>query len=134
VNKIYSLRNKGHRITNQREVILQNLKHTPQTVETIHKSLKEKVDLASVYRTLDLFVKNNMVREIDFGDGKKRFELISQEKHHHHAVCNNCGIVEDITISNEEKILQLVDQQSNFQIQNHSLEFFGLCTNCQSTI
>ena len=130
MNTFDKLRLKGHRITNQRESILQKIKHHPQTVEKIHEDLKKRVDLASVYRALKLFVKNKAVRVVNFGDGKKRYELLDEENHHHHFTCNNCKSIEDISSQLEEKLIADIQSKSNLKIENHSIELFGLCQDC----
>ena len=131
MNTFAKLRSKGHRITSQRQNILQKIKLQPQTVEEIHEELKNKVDLASVYRALKLFVKNKAIRVVNFGDGKKRYELIDQDNHHHHTICNSCGTIKDIALTDEEKIIRDAAKNANFQIKSHSLELFGLCQKCQ---
>src|SRR3989344_7109942 len=130
MNTFAKLRSKGHRITDQRERILQKIKSHPQTVEEIHESLDKKVNLASVYRTLKLFVKNKLVRVVNFGDGKKRYELLDEKNHHHHFTCNNCKTIEDITSQLEERLIADIQTKSNLKIENHSIELFGLCQNC----
>ena len=130
MNSFDKLRSKGHRITNQRESILQKIKSSPQTVEEIHESLVKNVDLASVYRTVKLFVKNKLVRVVNFGDGKKRYELLDEKNHHHHFTCNNCKTIEDITSQLEERLIADIQTKSNLKIENHSIELFGLCQNC----
>jgi Fe2+ or Zn2+ uptake regulation protein len=72
-----------------------------------------------------------VINEIEFGDGKKRYELISSHSyHHHHLVCNSCGIIEEVEFE-ENILLAQVNRKSNFKIERHQLEFFGLCPNCQ---
>lgn len=127
------LRSKGYRITSQREKILKEIYEHPLTVDEIFASLKKKkirLDLASVYRTLQLFTKNTIVQEVQFGDGKKRYELVNEKNHHHHIVCNNCGTVENVILPNEERLIKTIAESSQFQIVKHTLEFFGLCAKC----
>lgn len=128
--KIRSLRNKGHRITTQRESVLQHIKLIPQTAEEIHAQINKQADLASVYRTLNLFVKNGIVRKVDFGDGKKRYELLDRQKHHHHFVCNNCKSIRDFSSKFESRLIAEIQSKANLKIEDHSIEFFGLCQNC----
>ncbi len=82
----------------------------------------------TIYRELDNFIKEGLVSEVEFGDGKKRYEL-ANKKHHHHVVCKNCGRVADIEIDEKELLSSL--NQTDFKIENHSLEFFGLCGSCK---
>lgn len=129
---IQNLKEQGHRITPQRQSILDVMKDHPMTVDEIHSSLTNKdVDLASVYRTVKLLKQTGLIQEIDFGDGKKRYELLDRTDHHHHIVCNSCGVIEDIIFPNEERLLRHVKNQSQFIVKRHTLEFFGLCQNCQ---
>ena len=129
MNAFDKLRSKGHRITNQRESILQKLKKHPQTVDEIFQKLNKNVNLASIYRTVKLFVNNGVVREVSFNDRKKRYELFEENNHHHHLICDNCGTVEEIKMR-EESFLRNIQTASNFLIKRHRLEFFGLCNKC----
>lgn len=86
------------------------------------------VNKTTVYRQIEKFIKGGLVVEVEFGDGKKRYELASLD-HHHHLICKKCKKIEDITF-NERVILREVSKKSNFKVENHSLEFFGICVNC----
>ncbi len=90
---------------------------------------KLKVNKTTVYRQVEKLLKNNLIIELEFGDGKKRYEL-KDENHHHHLICNRCGRLEDIKL-NEEIIIKDISNKTNFKIESHSLEFFGLCVNCK---
>lgn len=132
MNIFKRLKEKGHRITSQRKKVLEEIISHPRTVDEIYSTLqhkKVKIDLASVYRALQVFTSNNIAQEINFNDGKKRYEIV--DEHHHHAICNSCGTVEDITLRDEDNFITKMSHQSTFQITNHSLEFFGLCQQCQ---
>lgn len=129
-----NLRSKGYRITPQRQEVLKAIYGHPHTVDEIYESLKNKdinVDLASVYRAIQMFVDNRIIQEVQFGDNKKRYELLNENNHHHHLICNNCGTVKDISLENEKYLLKEVSSSSDFKITKHSLEFFGLCKDCQ---
>jgi Fur family ferric uptake transcriptional regulator len=110
---------------------LQVLGRPVKVQEIVEQLVRDKVsvDQATVYRTLEIFVREGLVEQIDFRDGKYRYEL--QENHHHHLVCNNCASVQEIEGEllsvDERKVLQ--DKQ--FLIQAHTLEFFGLCEKCR---
>jgi Fur family ferric uptake transcriptional regulator len=89
------------------------------------------VNKTTVYRQLARMKENDLIREIDFGDGKKRFETNSGD-HHHHLVCTNCASVDEIYIENDlDRIERKISKNKNFKIIDHSLEFFGLCKKCK---
>ncbi len=98
----------------------------PVSVPEILKKIK--ANKTTIYRELDQFLLEGKISEVDFGDGKKRYEL--EKSHHHHLVCKSCGKIENIEID-ENKFLKNVNNKSNFLIEKHSIEFFGKCINCQ---
>lgn len=133
MNVLDELKNKGHRLTKPRKELLKVLRGYPLTVQEIFSSLQKKkinIDLASVYRSLELFVEMGVVHVIQFGEDKKRFELVESDNHHHHLVCNYCGTIQNITLD-EKILLKQVAANSEFKIDHHHLEFFGRCKKCQ---
>jgi Fur family transcriptional regulator, ferric uptake regulator len=128
-----ALRHKGHRYTIQRQEILNVLTKIPQSVFQVYESLIKSgidIDKVTVYRTLDYFTELGIVGKIQFQEKVTKYELIESGEHHHHLVCNKCGKVEDIPL-NDEDLINKIGLQSNFKIISHSLEFFGLCHQCQ---
>ncbi len=122
----------GIRYTKPRKLVFEALGYfsKPASALEIYDYLKNEIDLTSIYRTLDLLKKSDLVNVILFGEGKKRYELKNAGEHHHHLVCENCGDVEDIEMK-ESSLLKNVAEQSKFLVKKHNLEFFGLCQNCQ---
>lgn len=133
MNTLEYLKQKGYRLTKPRQELLHTLSSYPLTVQQISDALRKKnirVDLASIYRSLELFVDMGIVHVIEFGEDKKRYEIVDQDNHHHHLMCNKCGTIEDITV-NEHSLLTEISTKSNFKIDHHHLEFFGICQHCQ---
>ncbi len=125
------LKQKGYRITQSRLSILSQIESHPLTIAEIYQKLKKRrklIDLTSVYRTLELLASMGEVEVINTGDGSLRYER--SNAHHHHLICNSCGSFDDISI-NETQFIKEVARKSRFQVEKHSLEFFGLCVNCQ---
>jgi len=126
------MKEKGLRFTSQKKKVFQALHQKPQTVLEILSSLKLKkhsIDKATIYRILTSFISLNIVKEVYFNDREARYELIGNE-HHHHLVCESCGDIKDVELS-EENLLNEVKKQTSFQVKSHSLEFFGTCRKCQ---
>jgi Fur family transcriptional regulator, ferric uptake regulator len=131
INKL--LKDKGYRITTERQRVLSTITSHPLTAQDIYETLKKnkvQIDLASVYRSLELFVNIGIVRVIELGEGKKRYEIIDEKNHHHHIICNSCGTIEDVSLK-DETFLQKIKTRSKFKIDHHHLEFFGTCAECQ---
>lgn len=101
----------------------------PLSVDVLHGKVKD-VDLATVYRTMETFVRVGLLREVRFRDAIVRYEFA--HGHHHHLVCTDCGVVEEIDACEvaplENKVLK---HSRRFKtISEHALEFFGLCKKC----
>lgn len=123
---------RSQRITGPRLEILGILKsnHNPLTMSEIHKKLRnKKIDLATVYRTINLFKELRIVNEIDFKDEFKRYELIYDRHHHHHIVCRKCKRVENVEACILDDVEKFLNKKGYSEI-SHSLEFFGVCKQC----
>lgn len=123
------------RVTDSRKALLEALmgRHGPFTVEEIHsKFIKKSCDLATIYRSLASLEKAGMIRRCEFGDGTARFELSESENHHHHhhVICKKCRrvvVLDDCELEEIDRIAQ----KRGFTEISHSLEFFGICPDCQ---
>ncbi len=107
----------------------------PVDVQTLIEALQNEnieVNRVTVFRIINAFVEKGIVHKLEFSEGKARYEL-SSLPHHHHAVCTNCGKVQDIEDCEVEKIEKKVSENLSFSIQSHRLEFFGLCKNCSKS-
>ena len=96
----------------------------------------EAVPLSSLYRSLTVLDEAGVLRRHHDADGLARFELAEWlTGHHHHAVCRNCGLVEDIELSTEEEtalddMLSSLSTTSGWNLSSHSLEVEGTCAGC----
>lgn len=95
-----------------------------------HLQKKLGVDRVTVFRILNTFVEKGLLRKLEFGEGKARYEL-AKTIDHHHLLCENCGRIEDITDTIIPKMEKNLQKTHKFLIKRHSLEFFGICSNCQ---
>ena len=87
---------------------------------------------ATVYRVLDLLVKSGLVRSHDFGEGYRRFEALLSPGPHGHLVCSRCGSVTEFSTERFERLLPMVADESDFQLQSHRVEIRGLCRSCRA--
>ena len=89
------------------------------------------VGLATVYRVLMQFEQAGILSRNHFESGKAVFEL-NEGKHHDHLVCVDCGRVEEFFDAEIEKRQKLVAQTRGFELQDHALALYAVCTkkNC----
>lgn len=129
-----TLKNAKHKATPRRIAILNVLKKnsTPLTVSQILEKLPITSNQTTIYRALEALTSTEVVKKIDFGDTGARYELNVGTNHHHHIVCKQCGKVEDIENCSSDELEKLVLKKSKSftSIQNHALEFFGVCNKC----
>ena len=128
------LKENNLKITEVRLAILNLLSQSksPIDAKTLYDLLQKlniRTDRATVYRTISAFLKAGVIRQIDFSEGKARYEL-SSLPHHHHLVCDSCGTIDELILE-EERLIEEAREKTDFKIENHSLEFFGLCAACQ---
>lgn len=119
--------------TSARVELLDIFKHThkPISVNDLFKSLKKLgIDKVTLYRNMESLVKVGVIRQVRLKDRQAYYEIASHG-HHHHVVCTSCGKIKDmsgcgINIVNK-KFLKIAGFS---RINEHSLEFFGICASC----
>ena len=126
----------------------EGLKYTPQRVAVLEEILKDQghreceniylalrqngshVSRATVYRTMDILVKNGYARKIEIGDGRARYERKIGSPHHDHLVCTSCGKIIEFVDQDVEDIQNKIAKRYNFKLQRHVHQLFGLCKKC----
>jgi Fe2+ or Zn2+ uptake regulation protein len=134
LRKIKSL---GFRITPVRRILVEIfVSHTKlidyHTIAAFLSRRNVVPNKSTIYRELNFLVEQSIVRTIDIGDGRKRYEL-TDLPHHHHLICNTCHKIKEIQFEaicneHEKKILDI----SGFQVSGHLFELFGLCQKCSA--
>lgn len=89
-----------------------------------------RADPVTVFRIINVFTKLGLTRQVQLNEGKFRYEL-SSKADHHHFICENCGAIEDISDCGVDTLEEEIRQRKHFIVKNHSLEFFGVCKQCQ---
>lgn len=104
----------------------------PLDAKEIKKNLGRfylKINKATIYRILKTLSKKNLVIAIELNEGKFRYELA--DHHHHHLVCLRCDRIQDIDSCRVDIEKEKIKSRYLFDVQNHRLEFFGVCQNCR---
>ena len=132
-------------ITNPRILVLEALLDfgNPITIDELQLKLGDSVAKSTLYRVLNDLKKINILNEFTSPDNSTVVELILEDhSHHHHLFCSDCGEVIDVELSEEFEIMltkeiQKVQKKFNFEITDHRVEMFGLCTeecaNCKKS-
>jgi len=88
-----------------------------------------KVNISTVYRTLELLKQLGLIYEIDLGAGHIGYHPEGRG-HHHHLICRKCGAIIDVGESVLFPIQAILLQAFDFNAELRHLAIFGLCKNC----
>jgi len=123
------LQKEGLRFTRQRLAVWTEIgisrKH--RDADDIFISIRSKgvkVSRATVYRTIDVLVKNNLVRKLDVGDGKNRFESKIDEEHHDHMICLETGNIIEFYNSRLEQLQEKIALDNGYELVRHVHQLF----------
>ena len=102
------------------------------TVEELARKVRARnrdIGPATIYRTLKLLARLGYAKELDFGEGSKRYET-SLTSHHDHFVCTECGKVSEFEEPRIESLQEEVARQHGFSPTMHRLAIYGYCPRC----
>ena len=131
---IQALRQRGVRITPQREMILDVLAHSSghMTAEEIYDQVKRHtraINIATVYRTLDMLAEAGLVNRVSSCDGRMVYATY-QHGPHLHLVCRLCGSMVDADCELLLSFVEQVRDQYHFIADWQHLSLQGVCQKC----
>ena len=83
------------------------------------------ISIATVYRTVKLFEEAGITQRHDFGDGRARYEEISEE-HHDHLIDIKTGKVIEFTSEAIENLQKEIARNLGYRLVDHRLELFAI--------
>ena len=126
---IQALQSEGIKLTPQRQAVFSDIinSNNHKECDDIYNSLSSNgvaVSRATIYRTLDILEKYNLIRKLVIGDGKARYEKKIGKKHHDHMICIETGDI--IEFENEEiELLQEKEAKKyGYKIVKHVHQLF----------
>ena len=124
---------KGLRITEQRRVIARILSESEDhpDVETLHgraSAIDPKNSIATVYRTVRLFEEAGILERHEFGDGRSRYEAVSDE-HHDHLIDVETGKVVEFVDEELEALQKQIAERLGYRLVDHRMELYGVALN-----
>lgn len=103
-------------------------------VDSLYISMKNKnyrVSRATIYNTIELLLETKLVIQHSFNKNHALYERAYKYKQHDHLVCNICGKVIEFCDPRIQQIQSSISESMNFEIQSHSLYFYGVCKDCK---
>lgn len=101
------------------------------TADMVYMHVKNEfpsISLGTVYRNLNLLTELGESVKISTPEGGDRFD--GHTEPHNHFICNECGCIHDIGLSEVETLTDMDGETFNGVVESHSTVFFGKCQDC----
>ncbi len=127
----------GLRITNQRALILEVIRHGQGHLDAdeVYHQAREKqprLSLSTVYRTLQTLKKLGLVEEVHFDEEHHHYE-IKPPTEHHHLVCLGCGRVIEFNYPLARLVKRNIAEAKGFEITGSEIRMTGYCLTCRQS-
>lgn len=121
------------RMTRQRAIILEELRKAKAhpTADEIYAKVRRRlprISLGTVYRNLEVLSHAGLVRMLELGGKRKRFDGCVDS--HYHVRCLKCDCVDDIPAEPFTDMEKRLIGRSSFKILGHRIEYVGICPEC----
>ena len=123
------------RMTNQREIILRELKKSKRHLAAdelydIVKKVMPRISLATVYRNLEILSEAGLIGKLEISGRQKRFDFDVSD--HDHIYCVVCHRVDNLSIERKSvNSEQLAAARAGYTITGYRVEIVGICPDCQ---
>lgn len=127
------MNNRRYKRSRQREQIYKLLQNTDKhpTANWIYDKLKPKfpnLSMGTVYRNINILLDQELIQKIEAGSSFDRYDANTES--HYHFLCRKCEAVDDIPVEIFETLNKEVTQSTGYKVENHRLDFYGICPEC----
>ena len=127
------------RFTPARRMVIEALSGSPgpQSAADLAAAMEGAIPLSSLYRTLAVLEKTEVIERFPDQAGVARYELAEWlSGHHHHMTCVECGATSDVAVpvdleATVADIVAEVGKRFDFTVTGHRLDLQGVCDQCQ---
>ncbi len=92
---------------------------------------RRRVSRASVYRILEELERLRLVQRVETGQAMVRYERVCEhEEHHHHLVCDECGVVMPFSDKALESAIETLSERVPLKVSEHEIVLHGSCADC----
>lgn len=105
------------------------------TAEYIYNMSKQdniRINLSTVYRTLEIFEKSKIVEKFNIGENSFVYSIVHNQ-HNHVLKCSMCDKEIEFPCPMKQ-IEELVKSQTGFTLTEHHFIFKGICEDCSKKI
>lgn len=127
------LRRRGLRMTPQRRAIVSEIMRTQGHISPTALSKKVQgempgVNPSTIYRTLSLLEEVGVLAHAHLESGAEYHR--AEEAGHVHLTCSNCGDEDDLSMSEAQALVGLIESHNGFQPDLTHFAISGLCADC----
>jgi len=136
-NWLAGLQASGYRLTRPRKAIVDTLAGsrralTPTEIFDLARADYPSLGLVSVYRTLEKLESLGLIQRVHQPKGCQAY-IAAFTGHQHLLICQICGKAEFFDGGNLDNLIARVEQESGYRVDEHWLQFFGICAECLPT-
>jgi Fur family ferric uptake transcriptional regulator len=129
----------GHKRGGARRAVLELLHAqrcalTAVEIEDALRVAERRVSRASIYRILDELEHLRLVQRVETGQAMVRYERVCEhaEHHHHHLVCDGCGLVMPFSDEALEQAISSLSRRVPLTVSEHEIVLRGECQDCSA--
>ena len=131
-------RRAGLSVTHQRlaifEAVMANGDVHP-SAEVIYHSVRERyptISFNTIYKNLETFEALGIVVKVNPLYNEARYDV--DVKPHHHLICRQCKTIVDVYDKKLDALPAPEEADSGFHVENWTVQFTGLCADCQPAV
>ncbi|MDP8905065.1 MAG: transcriptional repressor [Chloroflexota bacterium] len=133
---IDALERRGHRLTAPRRRVARLIARRDghfTAADLLEDARRDSVPVgrATIFRSLELFAGLGALERLDLPSGEHAY-VACEPLHHHHVVCSRCGRTAEVADLGLPAVVDEVRARTGFRIDEHRLELYGLCPDCQA--
>jgi len=131
------LRDAGYKLTSARLTVLEVIEASGGhiTSSDVLEKVAERdtsIGRASVFRTLDLFTRLNIIRPTFIDTSTTPYYVLMPDGHHHHIVCIVCNRVIEFDECGIQELTAELEKKYGVAIDGCLIELFGRCADCRT--
>jgi Fur family ferric uptake transcriptional regulator len=132
-----ALHGNGYRLTAARSAVVQTVAGThhaltPHDVYSVARACYPALGLVSVYRTLEKLEELGLIQRVHGQSGCQAF-ISTGTGHQHLLLCQKCGRIAYFEGDDLSPLIASIASRTGYNIREHWLQLFGLCSDCQRT-
>lgn len=100
------------------------------SADEVYAKLRD-IDRATVYRNINYFVKQGLLREVSVKKGIVLYEIMKDD--HQHFMCSNCSKIIPVDID-RTALLTIIPNNNQFRIDDYEVNIKGKCRDCDKRV